>query len=381
MTLTAGPITTPRTERRQNCFDALRLLAAVSVVVGHANTHLGAGFLWYRHDNGLWFFDGVMAFFILSGGMVYASADRCRRDGRPMREYLRNRFLRIVPALYAYFVVVVAVLLVLRVVPIGAIGSTPFLAWAVSNLALIPVYHPALFDGFGVGVLNGSLWTIPVEVSFYLVLPGLVWLAHRIGFRAMVALAFAGGVTGTVLQAALGGPTTELLAGKLLGVTFWPWLAFFVIGIALGRIWTRLPHHWTLAAGGVLLYTAGTVIRHHTATEWSMVVGIAVALPLAYLLFWLGHYGPAALRRMTERMGDLSFGVYIWHMPVINLLIWSGIAGHFRDTVLVTAVIGLTCSLAFASWHLVEKPALRLKRYSSRAGGGTKREQPAPQAG
>lgn len=379
MTLTSRPSAPPRDARRQNCFDGLRLLAAVAVVVGHSSTHLGTDFLWYRDGNGLWFFDGVMAFFILSGGMVYASAERCRRDGRPVREYLRNRFLRIVPALYVYFVIMAILLLVLGVVPIGALGSTPFLAWAVSNLALIPVYHPALFDGFGVGVVNGSLWTIPVEVSFYLMLPGLVWLARRIGFRAMIGTAVATGGTGTVLLAVLGGQTTELLGGKLLAVTFWPWLIFFVIGIAIGRVWPKLPRHWALAATSALLYVAVTVVRRHTDDQWSILVGVVAALPLAYLLFWLGHHGPAALRKVTERIGDLSFGVYIWHMPVINLLIWSNVATRFRDTVLVTGVIAITVMLAFASWHLVEKPALRLKRYSSRTGEHAVRDHQARQ--
>ncbi|MEU9825704.1 acyltransferase family protein [Micromonospora chersina] len=368
MTLTARPSAPPRTARRQNCCDALRLAAAGCVLVQHASTHLGAGFLWFRHGSALWFFDGVVAFFILSGGMVYASAERCRREGRPAREYLRNRFLRIVPALYLYFAVMSAALVALGIVSLGALGGTPFLAWAASNLALVPVYHPALFHGFGVGVVNGSLWTIPVEVSFYLLLPILVWLAHRAGFRAMVAVAFTAGLAGTVLHAALGGPTTEVLGGKLLGVTFWPWLAFFVIGIAIGRAWPTLPQHGALAAGAALLYAAGTALRLRADADWSMVVAVATALPLAYLLFWVGHHGPAVLRRSTERLGDLSFGVYIWHMPVINLLLWSGLAGRLRDTALVTVVIVVTGLLAYASWHLVEKPALRLKRYTSRPG-------------
>ncbi|MCI4061985.1 acyltransferase [Micromonospora sp. R77] len=368
MAVIVEPSAPPRTERRRNCFDALRLLAALCVLVQHATAHLDTGFLWLGHGHGLWFYDGVMAFFILSGGMVYASAERCRRDGRPYREYLRNRFLRIVPALYAYLAVMVVALLALRVVPLGAAHSTPFLAWATSNLALFPVYHPALFHGFGSGVVNGSLWTIPVEVSFYLLLPGLVWLAHRVGFRAMVTVAFTVGVAGTVLLAALGGETTERLDAKLLAVTCWPWLAVFVVGIAAARVWSRLPQHWTLAVAAVLLYQAANLGRQQVGPAWAPVVAVAAALPLAYLLFWVGHHGPAVLRRTTERIGDLSFGVYIWHMPVVNLLLWSGIAGQLHGTALVTLAIALTGMIAYASWHLVEKPALRHKRYSSRPG-------------
>jgi peptidoglycan/LPS O-acetylase OafA/YrhL len=57
---------------------------------------------------------------------------------------------------------------------------------------------------------------------------------------------------------------------------------------------------------------------------------------------------------------DLSYGLYVWHMPVINLFIVLGIQS-------ISAAIGLSFVLAILSWFLVEKPMLKLKKYSLRA--------------
>jgi peptidoglycan/LPS O-acetylase OafA/YrhL len=59
---------------------------------------------------------------------------------------------------------------------------------------------------------------------------------------------------------------------------------------------------------------------------------------------------------------DISYGVYIYHMPVINLLLYHGVTGT-NGLLITAALVGV---LGFLSWKLVEKPALALKRYSAR---------------
>jgi peptidoglycan/LPS O-acetylase OafA/YrhL len=355
-------------ERHANNFDAVRLFAAISVVIQHAALHLHAGFLWYTPDNGLWFFDGVALFFVLSGAMVYASADKCARQGRPTRDYLRNRLLRVVPAIYAYLAVMVLVLFGLGVVAVTTAADPHLWAWVASTAVLVPVYHPPTFAHFGVGVVNGSLWTIPAEVSFYLSVPVLVWLSRRAGFWPTILSALATGLAGAAVYGMLGGSIAAQMTGKLLGITFVPWLGYFMIGVVVARLWRHLPHSGYLTVVAVAAYLGCRWLRGEVPAGASPVIAVAGALPLAYLAFWVGYRGPAMLRRITGRIGDLSFGVYIWHMPVINLLIWWGARrGPLHGTVLVTLVLVVSLGLAFMSWRLVEKPALRLKRYTTRA--------------
>lgn len=374
----AKPSTPDR--RRDNCFDLLRLVAALGVVVQHAVEHLAAPFLWFAPGSGRWFGDGVPMFFIISGGMVYASARRCREQGRPWRDYLRNRLLRIAPALYAYAAVMAAFLVLSGIVAGRALVGTQFLGWLGSTLLLVPVYHPPLLAEFGTGVVNGSLWTIPVEVGFYLLVPVLVLAAARWSFAAMLAGAGAVAVAGVALLAAAAEHGGDGLGGRLLAVSVLPWLGFFLLGIWWHRVWDRAPQSPWVALAALAGYVATAVVRRHTGDGAEVAVALLGGLPLSYLVYWLAYHGGGALRRVTDRLGDLSFGVYIWHMPVINLLLWAGFDGlALPGTAAVLVVVALTACCALLSWHLVEKPALRLKSYSSRPQqAGTAAPSPPP---
>jgi peptidoglycan/LPS O-acetylase OafA/YrhL len=351
--------------RSSNCFDALRLLAALSVVIGHASTHLKVGFLWYHAGSGQWFLDGVALFFILSGAMVYTSAEQCHGRGRPWREYLRNRFLRIAPAIYLYIVVITIFLVGAGVLGTALLGSRQGALWLASHLGLVPIYHPAALADFGVGVLNGSLWTIPTEVSFYLVVPVLVLLARR-SFAVMMTI-----VGAVALASAVGyslGDEHSMVI-KLFGVSCLPWLGLFAIGMGMSRLWPALPKSWPPAVLALAAYVGCSALRELAGQGMWHLLTLLGGVPLGYLAFWVGHRGPALLRRCTDRIGDLSFGTYIWHMPLINIVLWwTGGRFPVPGTVLVLGVVAAALGCAWLSWRLVERPALRLKRYTSRDG-------------
>src|SRR6516165_2965852 len=88
--------------RNANCFDFLRLFAAVSVLVSHSAEHLKISFLWFRSRDQTWFYDGVPLFFILSGYLVFRSFEKCHERRLPVWHFFLNRYLRIAPAIYAY---------------------------------------------------------------------------------------------------------------------------------------------------------------------------------------------------------------------------------------------------------------------------------------
>lgn len=357
------------TSPRVDCFDALRLIAALAVVVEHSVVHLDASFLWFNSGNGWWFTDGVVAFFILSGMMVYRSGERCHEKGKPWREYYRNRALRIIPAIYVYGIIVVVALAFAGQITAQNVTSPGVLAFIASTFALIPVYHPPQFADFGVGVVNGSLWTIPVEVSFYIVLPLIVLALHRAGFRKGFTILVAVAAAGLLLRSAGHAFIPETMAAKLYGVTFLAWLWFFTIGIFWSRMWKRVPHHGGLAALGFLTYVGFAALRYFTsAAEYRVILTGLAAIPLSYSIVWFGTYGPRFFGRLTNRIGDLSFGTYIWHMVNINFFIYFGAREWpMPGTVQVLLVVGLSMLIAAISWRTVERPALTLKRYSTAA--------------
>ncbi|WP_168429014.1 acyltransferase family protein [Microbacterium sp. K36] len=362
--------------KRHNTFDFIRLFAALAVVVEHSVHHLDAAFLWHQRDDTLWFNGGVATFFILSGMMVYRSGERAYADGRPWRDFYRNRALRIIPAIYAYFAVLVVLLIVTGFLAPGQLLTVQFAAFAVSNLLLAPVWSPPMLDDFGVGVVNGSLWTIPVEVSFYVIVPLMVVLASRRGLRSMlvVVLIIAGISVGA--YGAVGATTTESLAWKAFGVTFLPYLWWFAIGAAWSRLWSRIPQRGWMAAVAVVLYFVLAKLPLDPGPAF--IANAVAAVPLSYAVIWFGYHGPKALGRFTDRLGDLSFSIYIWHMIVVNLLVsWGARSWAIDGTLLVLGVVVVTAVIAFASWHLVEKPALNRKRYTSAWPGGGEAAQRA----
>lgn len=352
---------------RRNCFDALRLFAALAVVVQHSVTHLGAPLPWYSLVGRAWFYDGVTAFFILSGLMVFRSAERCADEGRPWREFYRNRALRIIPAVYAYVIVAVVALLAVGALAVRELMTPQGAVFLTSHALLAPVYHPPMLADFGVGVLNGSLWTIPVEVSFYLIVPLLVLAAKRTGPWVMLAVLATVSAAAIGAFALIGGAAAEGTAAKLYSVTFLPWLWFFVIGIAWSRLWVVAPKSGWLAAAGLATYAALAWVRAGLEPGGGVLLTALAAVPLSYSLVWLGYHGPKVLRRLPDRIGDLSFGTYIWHMPVVNLLIFYGARDWaVPGLVKVLAAVVVSLVLAAFSWWLVERPALRRKNYSLR---------------
>jgi peptidoglycan/LPS O-acetylase OafA/YrhL len=357
--------------RADNCFDFLRLFAAVCVVVRHSGALLGGSFLWYTPNSRIWFSDGVPLFFILSGMLVYRSCEKCVTAGRPLRQFFTNRFLRVAPAIA---IIVPVTLLGLGAVTLNFFQSREFFTWQLANLILVPVYHPEAYRGVGVGVINGSLWTIPAEFSFYLVVPLLFLIERRYGLKRMLQTLSAVAAFGLTVRWALESRNPESMLGKAFDLTFAPHMVFFALGIFWLKFWHKAPQSGRLALTCLVVYTTIRYFPHALPFEKALgpAYKIAWGLPLSYLTIWFGYNGPKVLSRLTKRIGDLSYGVYVWHMVLVNLFMYIGVpeylakATSYSDQALIWLVLGSTLILAYASWHLIEKPALKLKPFTAR---------------
>ncbi|MGN7250033.1 acyltransferase family protein [Arthrobacter sp. SAFR-014] len=343
--------------KRGNVFDFLRLFAAVAVVVLHGTTLLQQPFLWHGLDDNFWFFDGVAMFFIMSGMFVFVSAERTHAATGKWWDYFRNRYLRIAPAVYVYTLAMLLIVPLLGAARWGDLISMDVLKWLALSLALVPGYDAAAFTGFGTGILNGAVWTIPAEVSFYVAVPVLFLLARRIGFKWMMIISAPVAVIAPVVSH-LASPGLA----NLLHHTFLEYFSCFLLGMFWSRYWKAAPKHWALFALSVVLYVAALYLPPKPVAE--LLDPLLIAIPLSYATVWFGYQGPLALKRFTDAVGDLSFGTYLWHWPVINLFLW---AGWNPGALTVPLVLIFTLVLGWLSWHLVERPALRRKRVSARA--------------
>lgn len=332
------------TRFKNNNLDLLRFLFASTVFLVHAHVLSGAeelAFLsrWLSSDV------AVKGFFVLSGMLVFKSYE----ESRTLARYFEKRARRILPA-YVTIVIVCAVLLsAVSAFPAIQYFSSPdlhqYLGW---NLVFLNFVHPTLpgvFLGNGMREINGALWTLKIEVMFYGAVPLIVWMFRRAGRLPSIMVLFAGTVAYVLamehIALATGSGAWMALARQLPGQ-----LAYFLAGAC---VYYYLPLFerriaWFVAFA-VLAWLANKVVPlRFLEPLW---LGILVGFFGLYLP--LGNFG---------KFGDFSYGIYIIHFPVLQVLVHAGTfqTSAIGGMLLATATVLLG---AFAMWHLVEKPALR----------------------
>ena len=320
-------------------FDALRLLAALSVLVSHQFALTG------HPEPDLFGLKlgtiGVLVFFAISGFLVTTS---WTRDPH-MPRFLARRALRVWPALAVCVIGCIAFVALVLAPPHQALAVLPDIAAYLSPNVVFIWRDGNFFRGNPLHELNGSLWTIPVEVQCYVVLAVLGVVARR---RLPWALLLASAVVAVLLLCGvrpadwLGNPFFHLQQGTMLLP------AFFLAG-ALASAWPFLQTGRG-QAGAIVL---------GLACAWTGFAGFAWAAILPTLVLLVGRRSWPVLRE-AGRGGDLSYGIYLWAWPVQQ----AGIALLGADApfpVLLNVTLLVVIALSLASWHLIEKRSLSLK--------------------
>lgn len=338
-------------EFRQNNFDLIRLIAALQVVVVHGYEH-------FDLSQGKWFIDfisifpGVPIFFVISGFLISASWEK----NPSISYYVKNRILRIFPALWVCFIF--SVLSVAAVYPLS-MTIAGFVKWAAAQLSIGQFYNPEFLRGYGVGVLNGSLWTIPVELQFYAVLPMLYYIFSRLKWHiALLAISLV--VLIAVNQGFIAlSRTQDSLPVKLLGVTVLPYLYIFIVGIVLQRNLEMIKKYLVDRALVWLFFylCASALFSYMGLTNAGNNINPVLAILIAFLTLSFALTGTAKLSGLLKD-NDISYGVYIYHMVFVNLLIHLN---AFPSAINFLIMLVCTVLMALMSWRFVEKPALSLK--------------------
>jgi peptidoglycan/LPS O-acetylase OafA/YrhL len=334
---------------RVNNFDLLRILAALQVMVIHSMARLGVpvpgGLKWLE------WFPGVPIFFVISGYLVSASFER--QDN--LWRYLKNRFLRIYPGLWACIGVTVIVTTILGYKRTHLLDF----AWLPAQLLGL-IYTPEFLKHFGVGTYNGSLWTIPIELQFYLVLPLVYFARQRFRKSDSVVPVLLGLfiVIVLILNYALPGFNTqqETRIDKVIRYTFVSSFYLFLLGVALQRVHAFRSK---IIAGKALYWIAGYVLLMLVLPEHlSPVLMVLSYLVLGITTVSVAYTVPKAGEQIL-RGQDISYGVYIYHGLVINLLVEMNMRPGLYE---IGIVVISTLVLGAVSWKLVEQPFLRKKK-------------------
>jgi len=265
----------------------------------------------------------VISFFGLSGFLLARSRERSA-----VVAYVRNRFLRIVPAVWVCVIATVVVVVPAAVAMGGTADPAEVRHYAIAALTFQLEAVP-IQGLYGANALpdwvNGPLWTLPPEVICYALL----------GFLRGRVLA-TGGALIFVLAAA-----ANARAG---GVDLYLHLpAAFFAGVTLYAFRDRIP----MTALGACLAAVGLI-----GAAWSGSLAILAPVLLPYLAVVVGLRFPVRLKR------DLSYGVYIYAWPLQQLLAMAGATALGVTVYFATTLLPLFV-LAFLSWTLIEAPALR----------------------
>ena len=289
---------------------------------------------------------GVNLFFLLSGFVLflpYARGARGMRDASDVGQFYRRRVIRLAPAFY---VSVLATLAVFH-------QPTPeFWSEARQILSWTYIFNPAIYQP----PLNWALWSIGTEVLFSLAFPGLVVLAMRFGalrlLLAILPIALATRGLALAHEAGFTGPTW-LGDGLLIGR-----LDEFAYGMAIAELFAtaRLPAR----AGRVLGLSVALVavawllfdlcLHHALPTVVAAPVGDLLDLGLAGLLLAAlvpGRWSRLLCFRPLQAIGIACYSIYLWHLPISNLVAAAGLGRGLVNAFLTLAALSVVAPLSY----------------------------------
>jgi peptidoglycan/LPS O-acetylase OafA/YrhL len=351
--------------------EGMRACAAMGVVVTHVAFQTGhtggvVGRLFGRFDLAVAVFFGLSGFLLWRG---HAAAARELRSVPPTGHYLRSRLVRIMPGY------LVAVMVILTLLPDAKADLTVWLA----NLTLTQIYVPLTLTA---GLTQ--MWSLSVEVAFYLALPVLALLARRLPVRARMPV-----IAATAL-ASLAWALIPIHTPVGTNPLNWPpaFFSWFAAGMLLAELTvTRVGWAHRLARRRVVMaaialaaflvaaspvagpegLVPGTHSQFIVKTAMGAVVAAALIAPLVLDRPDTSHRILGSATMVT--LGRWSYGLFIWHLaalwmvfPIIGEFAFNG---HMPVVLVLTIVIGF--AIAAVSYALVESPCRNaLRRWERR---------------
>ena len=325
-----------------NNFDLLRLMAATQVIVDHYFQHLNIKISDFAKEL-LYLFPGVPVFFVISGYLISASYER----NNNLKNYLKNRALRIFPGLWGCILITI---IVISITGVNFLNKQT-ITWLPSQLIGI-IYTPGFLGHYGFGSYNGSLWTIPIELQFYILLPVCYFLLPKTklnyGFYGLLLVFI-------ILNFVYASSNFNYLVTKLFRYSFLPHFYLFLTGVILQRLQIyksntiyNKAHLWIIG------YAAFSLTMPHLITPALFLV--TKNLLLAPCIISMAYTLPNMALKLL-RGNDISYGVYVYHGFILTVMIQEKMTGYEN----IYFIIGLTYIVAYLSWVFIEKPFIKKK--------------------
>ncbi|MEI7441199.1 MAG: acyltransferase [bacterium] len=334
--------------KNKNNFDGVRIFLALIVNFSHISA--------LTQVSNFKFFDvifnsnfAVKGFFAISGFLVTKSY----LNSRNLFEYAEKRFRRIYPAYIVSVTICLLIGLFATKLNFWEFLTSPItIKYAFANLTFLNFIQPVLpsvFDNNPTQILNGSLWTIKVEVVLYFFIPVLIYFYKKFGQEKTTLCLFCLSVVWVYFF--------EFLytgnKGQELSRQFPGQLSYFTLGVFFSVNQKALKNIVLIALVSLIfLFSVKNPILK------------LVIDPIAYSTIVL-FLSTAACRSLNlGKYGDISYGLYLYHFPIIQLLISLGLF-KFNAWLGFTSVFFITVVAGLLSWHCVEKKLLKRTLHSN----------------
>lgn len=331
---------------RDNNFDLIRLLFSLIVVVIHIILLAGIEELsWVLSVFSSYY--SITGFFIISGFLITKSYINTADVGH----YFVKRAARLLPA---YLVVILASTIFLSLIsslpPISYFNNVQTYRYLISNIFFLNFIEPCLPGVFLTNRagcdINGALWTLKIEVLFYLIVPFLIYfLNNRTNKKKLL----------------------YLILFYLLSLLYRDILLQIENPIAI-QLSHQLPTYMTYFTSGIGLVYFGNIVLKHK--KWIIPLALSIlatehffnleyTMPLAYaVLIYCFAFGCKSLHQVIW-FGDISYGIYILHYPITQFFIAVGLFEQYNPVIVFLFLVIFIVLLGLVSWHLLEKRILK----------------------
>ncbi|MET7329372.1 acyltransferase [Nonomuraea sp. NPDC005650] len=361
---------------RDAALDGIRAFAALGVWLLHVGSNTG---VMYREGMYAWMMArlgiAVPIFFLLSGLLLYRPWARAVIEDTPRPAPLRYLWRRVLRVMPVYWLV--------AGLGLWAWSSLDWLGW-VKWMLLVQNYFPDEHTAEGLY----QMWTLPIEMAFYIVLPALAWALHKWARRgANPPVRLLAGIAVLPVITVVTVIVTREFEQPQLALLLPYHLVFFACGMAMAVLSVWIGHSKVIDSLAPQLLVLAALLYAVLSTDLAgprtltlptlsqSLVRISLEAAIAILLvapFALASR-PGSLRQrvlgnpVTAYLGRISYSFFLWHAPVVTLqLKLTGappFGGDFPSVAVVSFVVSLLLSVG--SYHLIEIPALKLARRRS----------------
>lgn len=330
---------------KDNCFDFIRYFFTISIFIVH--------FYDLNDIKETWFITGttgVRAFFIISGFLIFYS----HIEKQNLKYYIEKRIRRILPPYVAVVILfTIAGIFITELNLKEYIFNKDTYKYLIANLSFLNFIQPTLpgvFESNPIPAINGSLWTMKVEVMFYLSVPFVFYLLKKYNklliMIAIFFLAIAYSYYFTILYEQTNNQI-YLLIRKQIGSQFIYFYSGTFILLYFDSFIKYLKYLFPIS---VVVYLFSDVNPFFSNIE-----------PLAFATIIIGLAYNLKYLNFLRKYDNISYGMYLYHYPIIQTIIYYKIP-QFNIYLAFFIALTLTIIVSILSWKFIEKPIIMRKK-------------------